>query len=111
MVKEAKQKRKDREIEDAKNQAADLAVNKMMQGGEFNKILADIKNAAKNQKKDKFSKKYALLVCNQTYSTKAGLDDLPQTKNDFDSIRRTTTLLNVPGGKYGNVYALNNKGH
>ena len=29
-------------MEDAKNQAADLAVNKMMQGGEFNKILEDI---------------------------------------------------------------------
>ena len=36
----------------------------MMQGGEFNKILGDIKNAAENQRKDKFSKKYALLVCN-----------------------------------------------
>ena len=29
-------------MEDAKNTAADLAVNKMMQGGEFNKILEDI---------------------------------------------------------------------
>ena len=42
--------RKKQEMEDAKNTAADLAVNKMMQGGEFNKILEDIENAAKNKK-------------------------------------------------------------
>ena len=29
-------------MEDAKKQAADLAVNKQMQGGEFNKIVDDI---------------------------------------------------------------------
>ena len=63
-------------MEDAKNQAADLAVNKMMQGGEFNKILEDIENAAENKKMDIFGKKYALLVCNQIYKTNAGLDDL-----------------------------------
>ena len=45
LVKKAKDMRKKQEMEDAKNTAADLAVNKMMQGGEFNKILEDIKNA------------------------------------------------------------------
>ena len=69
--------RKKQEMEDAKNTAADLAVNKMMQGGEFNKILEDIENAAKNKKLDKFAEKYALLVCNEIYATKAGLDNLP----------------------------------
>ena len=42
LVKKAKEMRKKQEMEDAKNTAADLAVNKMMQGGEFNKILEDI---------------------------------------------------------------------
>ena len=54
MLKKAKELRRNQEIEDAKNQAADLAVNKMIQGGEFNKILEDIQNAATNKKKDKF---------------------------------------------------------
>ena len=50
LVKKAKEMRKKQEMEDAKSTAADLAVNKMMQGGEFNKILEDIQNAAKNKK-------------------------------------------------------------
>ena len=87
--------RKKQEMEDAKNTAADLAVNKMMQGGEFNKILEDIENAAKNKKKDKFAKKYALLVCNEIYGTKAGLDDLPQTKNDLNDVKRTIKMLGI----------------
>ena len=82
-------------MEDAKNTAADLAVNKMMQGGEFNKILEDIQNAAENKKKDKFAKKYALLVCNEIYGTKAGLDNLPQTKNDLNDVKRTIKMLGI----------------
>ena len=87
--------RKKQEMEDAKNTAADLAVNKMMQGGEFNKILDDIQNAHDNKKKDKFAKKYALLVCNETYGTKAGLDNLPQTKNDLNDVKRTIKMLSI----------------
>ena len=82
-------------MEDAKNTAADLAQNKMMQGGEFNKILEDITNAAKNKKKDKFAEKYALLVCNEIYKTKAGLENLPQTKNDLNDVKRTIKMLNI----------------
>ena len=66
-----------------------------MQGGDFQKILDDIENAASNQKKDKFSQKYALICCNETYKTKAGLDNLPQTKNDLADIRRTTKMLGI----------------
>ena len=82
-------------MEDAKNQAADLAVNKMMQGGEFNKILEDIQNAAENKKRDTFAKKYALLVCNAIYDTNAGLECLHQTKSDLKNIRITTKMLNI----------------
>ena len=43
MYKKAKELRKKQELEDAKNQAADLAVNKVMQkNGDFDKILKDI---------------------------------------------------------------------
>ena len=80
----------------------------MIQGGEFNKILADIQNAAENKKKDKFQKKFALIVCNQTYKTKAGLENLPQTENDFENIRRTTKMMNIHDE---NVYELVNKDH
>ena len=42
-------------MEDIKNQAADMAQNKMMQGGEFNKIIEDIEKAQNNVKMDKFT--------------------------------------------------------
>ena len=82
-------------MEDAKNQAADLAVNKMMQGGEFNKILEDIQNAAQNKKMDTFAKKYALLVCNEIYDTNAGLECLHQTKNDLKNMKITIKMMNI----------------
>ena len=66
-----------------------------MQGNEFNRILEDVQNAATNKKKDKFTKKYALLVCNEIYRTKAGLDNLPKVKNDLNDIRRTTKMLSI----------------
>ena len=80
----------------------------MIQGGEFNKILEDIKNAATNKKKDKFQKKFALLVCNQTYKTKAGLEDLPETANDFENIRRTIKMMNIPDE---NIYDFKDASH
>ena len=66
-----------------------------MQGNEFNRILEDIQNAATSKRKDKFAKKYALLVCNEIYRTKAGLDNLPKVKNDLKDIRRTTKMLSI----------------
>ena len=46
-------------------------------------------------KKDNFKKKYALICCNETYRTKAGLPNLPKTKNDLADIRRTVKMLNI----------------
>ena len=66
-----------------------------MLGGELDKILNDIGNAAKNKKRDKFAKKYALLVCNETYATKAGLENLPQTKKTLKDIKRTIKMLSI----------------
>ena len=72
-----------------------MAVNKMMQGGDFDKILEDIENAADNQKQDKFTRKYALIACNETYKTKSGLPNLSQTKNDLNDIRRTVKMMHI----------------
>ena len=92
-VKELKKKQK---LEDAKNQAADLAVNQLMHNkGDFEKILHDINNAAKNQKKDKFDQKYSLAICNEIYADKACLDNLPSTKDDFASIRGTINMMGI----------------
>ena len=43
---------------------------------DFDDILAAIKRAKAKKKKDKFTKKFGMIVCNQTYD-KAGLPDLP----------------------------------
>ena len=65
MYKQQKELKKKQELEDAKSQAADLAVNRMMQkDGSFDKILEDIENAATNHKNDKFTKKYGFVACN-----------------------------------------------
>ena len=78
LYKQAKELKKKQELEDAKNQAADLAVNKLMhKESDFDKILEDIQNAAQNQKRAKFTKKYGFVACNQIYNTKAGLHNLP----------------------------------
>ena len=73
MYQKAQQIRKKQEIEDIKNQAYDMAQNKIMQGGEFNKIIEDIEKAENNVKMDNFAIKYALIVCNADYKTKSGL--------------------------------------
>ena len=73
MYQKAQEIRKKQEIEDIKNQAYDMAQNKMMQGGEFNKIIEDIEKAENNVKMDNFAIKYALIVCNADYKTKSGL--------------------------------------
>ena len=55
-----------------------MAVNKLLNDeNNLNQILHDIANAAENQKKDKFSRKIALIACNKTYSNEVGLNDLP----------------------------------
>ena len=78
MYKQAKEMQKSQELEDAKSQAADLAVNKqILRDGDFDKILKDIENAALNQKKDRFVKKYGFVACNEFYKDKTGLPDLP----------------------------------
>ena len=63
--------------------------------GDFDKILYDINNAAKNQKKDKFDSKYSLAICNEVYEDKACLDNLPSTKDDFASIRGTINMMGI----------------
>lgn len=73
MYQKAQEIRKKQEIEDIKNQAYDMAQNKIMQGGEFNKIIEDIEKAENNVKMDNFAIKYALIVCNADYKTKSGL--------------------------------------
>ena len=57
--------------------------------------MDDINNAAKNQKKDKFDQKYSYVVCNEIFSDKAGLDDLPSTKDDFACIRGLTNMMGI----------------
>ena len=67
----------------------------MQSGSDLEKILDDIENAATNQKKDKFTQKYGLVACNEIYATKAGLPNLPQTKDDLGSIKRTMHMMNI----------------
>ena len=73
---------------------------------DFNDILEAIKRATVKKKKDKFTKKFGMIVCNQTYD-KAGLPDLPQTKNDFKEIKRMTRRMNI---KQENLFELINAG-
>ena len=73
---------------------------------DFNDILEAIKRATVKIKKDKFTKKFGMIVCNQTYD-KAGLPDLPQTKNDFKEIKRMTRRMNI---KQENLFELINAG-
>ena len=67
----------------------------MLKDGDFDRILKDIENAAVNQKKDKFTKKYGFIACNEFYRDKTGLPNLPQTKNDLSSIKRTFNMMNI----------------
>ena len=65
IFREAKELKKKQELEDAKNQASDQAVNKLIYNdGEFEKIQNDIINILSNQKKDKFTKKFSFVTCN-----------------------------------------------
>ena len=63
--------------------------------GDFDKILDDINNAASNQKKDIFDKKYSYVVCNEFYSDKACLPNLESTKDDLVSIRGTINMMGI----------------
>ena len=62
--------------------------------GDFNKILDAVENAEKNQEMDKFDEKYAFVVCNEKFG-KIGFTNLPQVKEDFNNIKRTTNLMNI----------------
>ena len=96
MYKKSKELKKEQELEDIKNQAADLAVNRQIHSeASFNKILQDIKNAATNTRKDKFTKKIGFVVCNEFYKDKACLDNLPDTKDDFDGIIRIVNMMDI----------------
>ena len=63
--------------------------------GEFDKILHDIINVVKNQKKDKFSKKYSFVSCNEFYHDKACLANLATTKDDFASVKGTVNMMGI----------------
>ena len=80
----------------------------MLRDGDFNRILKDIENAALNQKKDRFVKKYGFVACNEFYKDKSGLPDLPQTKNDLSSIKRTFNMMDI---KQENIFELVDAGH
>ena len=67
----------------------------MQNSGDLNKILKEISNAASNQKRDKFTQKYGFVVCCETYNDKAGLHNLPSTKDDFSSVKRTMHMMNI----------------
>ena len=79
------------------NRQIELAVAKTIQqdGYDLYKILADIKDINSNQKEDKFTVKKAFVVCNASYKDKTGLDDLPQTKNDLASIKRSISMMGI----------------
>ena len=56
MYKQAKDLQKKQELEDAKNQASDMAVGKVLNSAtEFQKIIDDIANAENKQRKDNFT--------------------------------------------------------
>ena len=56
MYKQAKDLQKKQELEDAKNQAADMAVGKILNSTtEFQEIVDDISNAGNKQRKDNFT--------------------------------------------------------
>ena len=63
--------------------------------GNLDKILHDIENAPANQRKDKFTKKYGLVVCNEKYDDRAALPNLHETKNDFNGIKRITNMMDI----------------
>ena len=72
-----------------------MAVNKIMyKEGDYQKILNDINNVVYN-KKDKFSKKYSFVSCNEFYDDKACLTNLASTKNDLASIRGTLNMMGI----------------
>ena len=76
--------------------------------GDLDRILEDINNCAVNQKKDKFTLKFCFVTCNEFYSDKAGLPNLPQTKDDFSSIKRTVNMMDI---KRENMYELIDTNH
>ena len=36
-----------------------------------------------------------MIVCNEKYQDKAGLTNIPQTKDDFQTVKRTINMLNI----------------
>ena len=64
-------------------------------GYDLDKILEDINKANNNGKQDKFTEKKAFVVCNSQYSDKTGLGNLPATKNDLASIKRTISMMGI----------------
>ena len=80
----------------------------MQSDSNFDKILDDINNCTLNQKRDKFTQKYAFVTCNEFYDDKAGLPNLPSTKDDFSSIKRTIHMMDI---KQENTYELVDTNH
>ena len=65
---EAAELKSKQDIEDEKNKAADMAVNRLIQDeNDLNRIFEDIANVSGNQNQDKFTRKLCLIVCNEHY--------------------------------------------
>ena len=73
-----------------------MAFNRHILGEEnFERVMAYINNPSENQKRDRFSQKFGLLVCNEFYIDKSGLKDLSSTKLDFANIKITARMMNI----------------
>ena len=75
---------------------------------EFGKVKEDVANAGSNKRKDNFTQKYGLVCCNEIYNDKSGMGNLPATKNDNKTAKRTTHMMAIPKE---NMYELVDASH
>ena len=75
---------------------------------EFEKIKKEIEQPNQYQKRDKFTKKFALIFCNEKYNNTILMQDLPAVKDDNKNMKLCVQMLNIP---QENVFEFNDISH
>ena len=63
---------------------------------EFDKLKGEIDQPGLFQQKDKFTKKFALVFCNELYDKTRFMARLPDVKDDHKTIKKALQMLHIP---------------
>ena len=63
---------------------------------EFDRVKSEIEQPELFQQKDKFTKKFALVFCNENYQNTRLMDQLPAVRDDHKTIKTAIQMLQIP---------------